>query len=284
MMSFNMRRIPKSILNAIRSLLALLSKITSAPYTLEKGSSIRDVQDFFRLFNPYRTGYNLVRVGSIGDGGYLIPDDLIGIRNCFSPGVGKTCAFENSLAIDYQIKSWLIDDTVTQPEELHPMNNFQSIKLGIDTVVGESVSLNDWVSNNCPEEDSELILQMDIETHEWLSLLNSSIDTLARFRIMVIEFHSLPLVRLPYVLERIYSPVINKLLNQFDILHIHPNNSVGTFAHGKNMYPDTLEVTFHRKDRRKDLIRLTSTRHELDSPCDPNIEELNVDKMFSDPA
>lgn len=279
-MSINIRSIPKIFLDAIRKLLAIVSRATSSPYTLEKGTSTLEVNEFFKLFTPYNTGYNLIRVGSLGDGGYLVPDDLHGISDCFSPGVGTTCAFENDLALKFKIKSWLIDDSVSTPDELHTMNNFKQLRLGLDNIPDVSVTLDNWVTKEIPDENRELLLQMDIETHEWLSLLNTSVETLLRFRIMVIEFHSLPLVRLPYVLEKIYSPVISKLLNQFNIVHIHPNNSVGTFTHGRKLYPDTLEVTFHRKDRQKILTKLTSTRHELDSPCDPGIEELNIDQML----
>ena len=281
MISINKRSVLKRFLNIARTVLLGISKYTKSSYTLEKGSSSNEVARFFRLFSPYDTGHNLIRVGSLGDGGYLIPDDLNGITDCFSPGVGATCAFENYLASKYSIKSRLIDDTVTFPTELHTMNDFKSLRLGLDTIPGVSVTLDNWVANEVHTENRELLLQMDIETHEWLSLLSTSIDTLCRFRIMVIEFHSLPLVRFPYILERIYLPTIAKLLMQFDIVHVHPNNSVGVFAHGRNSYPDTLEVTFHRKDRRKSHERLTSFVHELDSPCNPNIVEINIDNIIS---
>ena len=277
-----MRKILKIFLETIKKILAVLSRFASSPYTLEKGTSALKVNAFFKLFTPYSTGYKLIRIGSLGDGGYLVPDDLDGISDCFSPGVGMTCRFENDLALKFNIKSWLIDDTVSSPDELHTLNDFKPLRLGLESIPQVSVTLDNWVAKEVSVDSRELLLQMDIETHEWLSLLNTSIDTLSRFRIMVIEFHSLPLVRLPYVHERVYSPVIVKLLKQFDIVHVHPNNSVGVFTHGRNLYPDTLEVTFHRKDRRRSLIKLNSTKHAMDSPCDPTIQELNLDSMLFD--
>ena len=264
-----------------KSTLLIISKYSSSPYALEKNSSSNEVARFFRLFSPYDTGHNLIRIGSKGDGGYLIPDDLSGITTCFSPGVGATCTFENYLASNYGIKSLLIDNTVLIPAELHALNDFESLRLGLDSIQGASITLDNWVGNKVHIESRDLLLQMDIETHEWQTLLSTSMDTLNRFRIMVIEFHSLSLVRFPYIHERIYLPTIVKLLDSFDIVHVHPNNSVGSFVHGRNSYPDTLEVTFHRKDRRKSHERLTSFVHSLDSPCDPNIAEINIDKIIS---
>ena len=49
----------------------------------------------------------LVRIGGEGDGGYLLPDDLKGIRKCFSPGVSTTAEFEKHVARTYGIKSFL---------------------------------------------------------------------------------------------------------------------------------------------------------------------------------
>jgi hypothetical protein len=34
--------------------------------------------EFLYRFRPYETNYQLVRLGEVGDGGYLIPDDLGG--------------------------------------------------------------------------------------------------------------------------------------------------------------------------------------------------------------
>lgn len=276
-----MRRFLKGFFNIVRSTLLIISKYSKSPYTVEKNSSSNEIARFFRLFSPYDTGHELIRIGSKGDGGYLVPDDLDGISQCFSPGVGATCAFENHLASQFGVKCLLIDDTVTSPVGLHTLNSFESLRIGLDSMPGVSVTLDNWVTNKVPTDNRDLLLQMDIETHEWLSLLSTSMNTLSRFRIMVIEFHSLSLVRFPYILERIYLPTITKLLVQFDVVHVHPNNSVGIFAHGRNNYPETLEVTFLRKNRRKSHERLSSFMHELDAPCNPNTSEINIDTIIS---
>ena len=46
------------------------------------------VRTLIKLINPVYTGYNLLRLGNEGDGGYLLPDCLSGIECCLSPGTG----------------------------------------------------------------------------------------------------------------------------------------------------------------------------------------------------
>jgi hypothetical protein len=263
----------------IRSFVHFISNLFKRPYSLEKNSSSLEVSEFFRLFAPFDTGHKLIRIGLGGDGGYLIPEDIVNISGCFSPGVGSTSAFENDLANRFNIRSWLLDDSVSSPADLHVLNSFKKLKLGLDTIPNSSITLEDWVSESTNLVDTDFILQMDIESHEWQILLSAQLDLLSRFRIMVIEFHSLPLVRIPYVLDRVYLPTVKKLLLNFDVVHIHPNNSVGTFEHSGIEYPDTIEVTFLRKDRRLKYIRLNSVRNVLDSPCDPSKVEIVIDQI-----
>jgi hypothetical protein len=47
---------------------------------------------------PVSTKYDLIRLGGPHDGGYLVPNGLVGIQACFSPGVSKVSNFELDLA------------------------------------------------------------------------------------------------------------------------------------------------------------------------------------------
>lgn len=47
-----------------------------------------------RSLAPVIPPQGLIRLGPASDGGYLVPDDLAGIRACFSPGVSKVSDFE----------------------------------------------------------------------------------------------------------------------------------------------------------------------------------------------
>ena len=66
------------------------------------------------LLKPNDLGYDLIRIGPNGDGGYLVPDVLNKIKICFSPGVGDIHGFENDL-LDRGIKVFMADGTVEKP-------------------------------------------------------------------------------------------------------------------------------------------------------------------------
>ena len=94
----------------------------------------------------------------------------------------------------------------------------------------------------------DLLLQMDVEGAEYAILHEVSEETLAKFRIMIIEFH--------YV-DRIFDrnefaqikQVFDKLLKQFYIVHVHPNNSGYISARNGIDVPTVMEFTFFRRDR-----------------------------------
>ena len=116
------------------------------------------------LLHPYATDHPLIRIGGLGDGGYLVPDDLDGITTCFSPGVSNVANFESDL-IERGIRSFLSDFSVEASPIQHHMISFQKRYVGASTH-GHFVTLEDWVRDYAEPEDSEMILQMDIEGAE----------------------------------------------------------------------------------------------------------------------
>ena len=86
---------------------------------------------------------------------------------------------------------------------------------------------------------------MDIEGCEYQSLLSMPEKYLKKFKIIVIEFHDLERLEKTRFLNQIFDPVINKILNYFDCVHIHGNNFDQP---DKNGDPIHLEVTFLRNE------------------------------------
>ena len=84
---------------------------------LYKSQNKKHLLDIIKKFRPYELGYNLIRIGSKHDGGYLVPNILDKIDFCISPGVDKTVSFEKQLLKDYDIKSFLLDHTVDENEK-----------------------------------------------------------------------------------------------------------------------------------------------------------------------
>ena len=202
----------------------------------------------------------LFRAGGAGDGAYLIPDDLDGIAALFSPGVDQVAQFEVDMAAR-GMTCYLADASVEQPPVEDPRFLFERKFLGI--AGGESfMTLDDWV-NRLEPGDHDLMLQMDIEGAEWLVLANASDALLSRFRIMVIEFHSLGRMFDEFGAQ-VMPEVFQRLLRTHHVVHNHPNNVSYVTTRGGVDIPELIEVTFLRKDRAAPTGYAGTFPHPLD--------------------
>jgi len=150
------------------------------------------LNDLCKKLRPIQTKFELVRIGGPNDGGYLLPDDFENIAVCFSPGVDVNATFELDLQKRKRIGSHLADYSVTGPPMGFEPKSFTKKYLGaIDDSV--HVTLDTWVrSQDDFSSSGDLILQMDIEGGEYLSLLGVSEEVLKRFRIIAVEIHFVP--------------------------------------------------------------------------------------------
>jgi hypothetical protein len=222
---------------------------------------------------PIATNKQLIRVGSPADGGYLIPDDLEGVRYCFSPGVAHSSAFEADLA-SRGIESFMADYSVDGPATASPMFHFSKRYLG--TISDEVfITMSDWLQASISPDDGDLILQMDIEGSEYDVIFQTPEDIWKRFRIAAIEFHDVNVIFQPMGLK-LLSLCMNKLLRTFDVVHIHPNNLGGIIRNGTLEIPRAIEVTFLRKDRITVRQTAFSFPHPLDRPNFPEIPEMEL--------
>jgi hypothetical protein len=204
------------------------------------------VLGLIRKLRPLDCGKPLVRIGAMGDGGYLVPDDLDGVEYCFSPGVNTISDFENQLA-NRGIKSFLADYSVEKPPIMRPEFTFDKKFLGA-TNNDQFFTLASWKDKYLRGYSGDLILQMDIEGAEYEVILNAPDVLLSQFRILVIEFHSLDRLFDPFEF-RLYSSCFEKLLKSFCVVHIHPNNFYGSVKRGEIEIPRLMEFTFLNRAR-----------------------------------
>jgi hypothetical protein len=236
------------------------------------------IQDLIRRLAPVRPARPLVRIGSAGDGGYLAPDDLNGIAHCFSPGVGPTSRFEAALE-DYGIHSFLADASVEGPASTLNSFTFDKLFLGEDGQP-DQISLASWVTRYIPDDDDrDLLLQMDIEGAEFPVIEAAPPDLLRRFRIMIVEFHGLQRLGSCDEFGRI-SSVLDKILEDFHVVHLHPNNCCGSEIIAGIEIPRVLEFTFLRKDRDDGGTFVAQLPHPLDADCVPSRPTLVLDPAF----
>ena len=213
---------------------------------------LRSTLEFLR---PKPSPKPLVRYGGCSDGAYLIPEDLDGIRACFSPGVNNFKTFEDELTDKLGISAHMCDFSSDANKLRTPlregMQSFEKLWLDVDGVK-DSTTFEDWISRRAPGTQ-DLLLQMDIEGAEYRNLLATPRNILQRFRIIVMELHGLDQLSNPAVLENVFGPLSDKLSEDFICVHAHPNNIsrpillplIGVSV------PPLVEVTLLRRDRFK---------------------------------
>jgi hypothetical protein len=233
----------------------------SLPFFPTKVTSSSRIINLLRLLHPIRCSKGLVRLGSEGDGGYLVPDDLEGIVACFSPGVSDNAGFELDLA-ERGMQIFLADASVGSPPVQHGLFHFRKKFVGA-TTGGDFLTMEDWVESSMVNEQGDLLLQMDIEGFEYETLLAMPERVIRRFRIIVIEFHFLDRLFSEPSFE-IQGKTFEKLLLTHTCLHIHPNNVCGTIRVGQIEIPQMAEYTFLRNDRVSDPVFATEFPHPLD--------------------
>ncbi len=229
---------------------------------------------FIKQFLAHYVSVNLIRVGEDSDGGYLIPDIRNKVSHCFSPGVDYMASFEESLARSHNIRTFMADASVQGPplESEH----FYFIKKFIGNHShGDYITLSDWMNSTLKGDEGDLILQMDIEGGEYDVLEFESSELLARFSVMVIEFHHWHLIFDPQFLKRLNS-IFNKIYENFSICHVHPNNCCGIHKSDGVEVPPVLEITFIRNDQIESFINPepVSLPHKLDRKNVPHHDEI----------
>jgi hypothetical protein len=219
------------------------------------------IHTLVKLLQPHKTNIDLIRLGPEGDGGYLIPDDLIEITSCFSPGVGTISGFEED-CLKRGIEVFCADKSVENKpipqQNLHFLDKFIGGENNSDFI-----TLEKWIKDSLIEHNTDLLLQMDIEGFEYDALEIVPDFLFNRFRIMVIEFHFLDLLidKSFYYKAEI---VFKKLLKNHICVHLHPNNCCGNIDLYSFSVPRIMEFTFFRKSRCTQFCPAHEYPHKLD--------------------
>jgi hypothetical protein len=247
-------------------------------------SNKEDLENFIKKIFVHDLGYDLIRVGCNGDGGYLVPNILNQISYCFSPGVGGIVNFENDLQ-KRGIKCFLADSTVQDPS--NKIEKYDFIKKNINIFNdSNNITLESWINQKLKKNKKKvgkinnLMLQMDIEGDEIPILLNIKKEIIKKFKIMIIEFHNFEFLGNNFSIK-IYKQVFEKILKDFDIAHIHPNNCCGFKRIFNYDIPRVMEITFLRKDISKFKKKIKNKLpHALDFKCVNYKKDISLPNYF----
>ena len=246
---------------------------------MEKGIFIdpmidtKRISDLVKRLRPVTTEHELIRIGADADGGYLVPNDLSGLTACFSPGVDDIASFEQHM-YSMGVLSHLADYSVDVVPTGTIVKSFRRKFLGANTI-SEYISLDDWVNESEPTaKTDDLILQMDIEGGEYDTLLACSRETLDKFRIMVIEFHSVETWGQSDFFK-IVDSTFSKLLATHAIVHLHPNNAVGIVNMNGFHSPRVFEITMIKRTRAR-MQGFADLPHPLDRGNIAHLPDLQL--------
>lgn len=250
-------------------------------WSLTKGAT---QEDFIKIIKSLETAYinvPLVRIGESYDGGYLVPKIIEDCNVLFSPGVAETYDFEIALWEKYGIRSFMIDASVTGPVG-HDYMSFKPLFLKSVSRDNHCITLEDWLKDTGEwNTGNRKILQMDIEGGEYEVLANATPELLAKFDIVIVEFHFLTDFLSTNGLLFLES-VLNKLFTNFYICHLHGNNCDRIADYKGLEYPECIEISFLRKDLTTNYMPKTfrNLPDELDFPNDPSKQEIELNKLW----
>lgn len=255
---------------------AVIEKAFLSQIRIDRSASPEAVRDIIALLRPRKIDKPLIRVGSNGDGGYLMPDDFEGLVGCVSPGVAGEVGFDLEMA-ERGLKVAMADASVAGPPVDHANFFFEKKFLGTHNDAS-TVRLADFVDAHFPEGD--LILQMDIEGAEFPVLLDCPDETLSRFRMIVLEVHDFNHVFGQFS-SGIMKAFVNKLMRSHSVVHIHPNNCCGSERRHGIEIPRVLEFTLSRKDRGvSDTYANLPNPHPLDVDNVPSLAHLKLPQIW----
>lgn len=198
------------------------------------------IEKLKELLVPYDTEHIKKRFGVLGDGGYVLSENLVNkTKHVYSLGISDEYTIDLELC-DMGIKVFQYD---VNDCEIPKKENLSFKKLKVD---GKNLS-EEIIINETNVNDINLLL-MDIEGGEY-DIIMSNESNLNFFSQICMEVH--------FVLDNEMSiNFFEKLNRNFTLIHIHANNWSVTgqhenFIQGKgvrNELPDILELTYIRND------------------------------------
>jgi hypothetical protein len=92
----------------------MIKELEKRDIVLQKITNKSEIFGLISKLHPLKSNARLIRVGPNGDGGYLVPDDLVNIEACFSPGVDAVSQFEYD-CYNRGMKIFMADNSVKKP-------------------------------------------------------------------------------------------------------------------------------------------------------------------------
>jgi hypothetical protein len=203
----------------------------------------RQVRAVLRLLEPRAAvGQHKVRLGNLGDGGYVSLDDFRSGDIALSLGISNDISWDLQVA-DRGLTIYQFDHTVDDPAPHDSRMTFQKKMIAAETTEC-SQSLHDLVVKfDRNEARPNILLKMDIEGAEWPVWESTPPAALARFSQILCEVHWLERLADAEYRARVYR-IFAELSNHYAVVHVHANICGGIANIGNVVFPNVLEISF----------------------------------------
>ncbi len=255
----------------------LIAHDASAPGVATSGPPVTqaDLLELIDAIRPWKmSGDTKVRIGSAGDGGYVMPSSARRTNTVLSIGIGDETSFDDELAAQ-GARVLQFDHTIAAPPTSPPGCEFHRLGWGLRDehpmiTLPSMLKMIDWSDARHP------ILKFDVEGAEWDGLAMTPSSDLVRFETLAGEFHDFERLLERDFFERVKS-VFAKLNETHRVVHLHPNNAGRLVLLEGVPMPRLLELTWARID----AFPLDGRSDEpipgpLDSPNLPDLPDLQL--------
>lgn len=229
---------------------------------------------------PFDAGCDLVRVGGVADGAYVMADDFVASA-AISIGVGHDVSWDIDVAAR-GVPVHMFDPTVQRPPSTVPSGTFNRVGIGTAEQAQRSgldlKPLEMLAATVDASDTAELILKIDVEGAEWEAL--DAAESLTRYRQIVLELHDLDQLAESSCGDRIVR-VLERMQQTHVSIHVHANNDAPLAHFDTYWLPSVLEVSFLRRDLATRIAPATSMREDLDRPSNPRFADLSLRGLLS---
>lgn len=234
-----------------------------------------DLSTIAKYVIPHSTvgSNNLVRIGSINDGGYVLLDDLD--FPTLSIGIGDDIEFDHAMCKKGS-SVFQFDHTIIKPPKCCDKPIYFNLGLAGEPKFQNDklITLREMVEKcQLKKKKNTAILKIDIEGGEWSALSNSdNIEVLGFFRQIVLECHNMEKLINDEFRKNVVK-VLGNINKKFFVVNYHGNNFLPALYIAGLVIPQTFEITFVSRDiytQGKEDFTLKS----VNSPNNPHRREM----------
>lgn len=229
--------------------------------SLDMYKYISEVHTLTKIHDIITPGVEKIRIGNDHDGGYIMVKPYSRKKIAYSFGINRDVSWDLQMAGEsYQIYQY--DHTITRLPEQNEAFHWKKLGLTGTSETKSLKTLKTLIRENGHENESGMVLKMDIEGYEWDVFANADTDTLGQFDQISVEFHDL--LNIDMINKHLQA--FRQLAESFVAVHVHANNFGNIYYCGDLLMPSVLELTFVKRNLFEVVPSAATFPTFLDSP------------------